>query len=135
MTDKVLIALTTDIISAFVQKNAIPPEQLPALIQAVHGALGAPTVEAAPAPVAKSLSPAQIRKSITDEALISFEDGRPYRMLKRHLTTHGLTPAEYRSKWGLPADYPMVAPAYAALRSEFAKSTGLGSRTRGRRAG
>lgn len=69
---------------------------------------------------------AQVRRSITDDALISFEDGKSYKTLKRHLSTRGLTPADYRAKWGLPSDYPMVAPSYSASRSQMAKSIGLG---------
>ena len=74
------------------------------------------------------LTRAQIRKSITHDALVSFEDGKSYKTLRRHLATRGLTPADYRAKWGLPADYPMVAPAYSEARSQLAKSLGLGQR-------
>jgi predicted transcriptional regulator len=123
--------LTAEIIAAFVSNNRVAVEQLPDLIRSVHGALGNRDREPQPQEAPRA-SAAQIRKSITNDALISFEDGRPYRLLKRHLTTHGLTPAAYREKWGLPPDYPMVAPAYAARRSEFAKASGLGSKTRGR---
>jgi len=89
--------------------------------------------EEQPAPTqdSRKTTPAQVRKSIMPEALISFEDGKPYRLLKRHLRTLGLTPEEYRAKWGLPADYPMTAPGYAAKRSEFAKAAGFGRKTRG----
>lgn len=73
-------------------------------------------------------TPAQIRKSLTEDGLVSFEDGRPYKTLRRHLTTRGLTPDQYRQKHGLPADYPMVAPSYSARRSELAKSLGLGQK-------
>jgi predicted transcriptional regulator len=74
------------------------------------------------------LTPAQIRKSITDDGLISFEDGRPYKTLKRHLAVRGLTPAQYREKWGLASDYPIVAPSYSARRSDLARTLGLGQK-------
>jgi predicted transcriptional regulator len=84
---------------------------------------------AQPEPVPMTLTPAQIRKSIKDEGLVSFEDGRTYKTLKRHLAVRGLTPAEYREKWGLTRDYPMVAPSYSAKRSALAKSLGLGQKS------
>ncbi len=80
----------------------------------------------------RKATPTQIRRSIRPEALISFEDVKAYRLLKRHLRTLDLTPEQYRAKWGLPADYPMTAPDYAQKRSQFAKAIGLGSKTRGR---
>ncbi len=80
----------------------------------------------------KLVPPVSIKKSITDEYLVSMEDGKHYRSLKRHLSVRGMTPDEYRAKWGLPRDYPMVAPAYAKARSELAKSFGLGSQRRKR---
>jgi predicted transcriptional regulator len=108
--------------------GALKIDDLPAVIRTIYGALrdagmAAPVVPSAPAdkPTAK-----QIRDSITDDALISFEDGKPYRSLKRHLTARGLTPAQYREKYGLPKDYGMVAPSYSARRSELAKANGLG---------
>jgi len=122
-----LIELTAEIVANYVANNVTPVSELPALIRATHDALAgigappAPTVEA----VSKA-SPAQIRKSITPEALISFEDGKPYKTLKRHLTTHGMTVAEYKAKWGLPNDYPTTAPAYSEARSKMAKALGLG---------
>ena len=100
---------------------------LPALIRATHDALAG--IGAPPAPTVETVTkatPAQIRKSITPEALISFEDGKPYKTLKRHLTTHGMTVAEYKAKWGLPNDYPTTAPAYSEARSKMAKALGLG---------
>jgi predicted transcriptional regulator len=126
------LRLTTDIVAAYLENNVLPSEALPSLIRSVHAAIGAKanTAEAEPQE-APQVSKAQIRKSITHDALISFEDGRPYRMLRRHLTSIGLTPAEYRAKWGLPKDYPMTAPAYSARRSELAKAAGLGSSRRG----
>jgi predicted transcriptional regulator len=122
-----LIGLTTTVVAAFVQNNRVGPAELPALIQSVHAALGGAR-QPAPEPVIapEKVTAAQARKSITSEGLISFEDNKRYQSLKRHLSNLGLTPDQYRAKWGLPADYPMVAPAYAARRSELARSMGLG---------
>ncbi len=125
-----LIELSANIVSAYVSKNSVPLAELPALIAAIHASLtrlGAP-VEAAPKPEPR----VSIRKSITPDALISLEDGRPYKTLKRHLSKLGLTPEQYRTKWGLPPDYPMVAASYAERRSELAKSLGLGQIRRNR---
>lgn len=121
------IELTVDIVSAYVSNNHIQAVDLPALIGTVHAALSdlSKPAEAVEAPVEK-LTPAQIRKSITPDALVSFIDGKPYKTLKRHLTSHGLTPREYRATYGLPDDYPMVAAGYAAQRSALAKAIGLG---------
>ena len=123
------IALAADIVSAFVANNTVPTADLPALISSVHQALAATaqltSVQSA-APEQLKAKPAEIKRSITPDQLISFEDGKGYKSLKRHLTTRGLTPAEYRAKWGLPTDYPMVAPSYSAQRSELARSLGLG---------
>jgi predicted transcriptional regulator len=134
MPDAQLTQLTSDIVSAYIERHKVEAASLPELIRTVHGALAGITSDggAEPLAAAKKPSSAQIRKSITENALISFEDGRPYRLLKRHLRSLGLTPEEYRVKWGLPADYPMVAPAYSAKRSEFAKAAGLGVTTRRR---
>ena len=123
------IELVSDIVSAYVSKNSVPPGELPGLIQSVYQSLGSLGKPAEPEPV-KLTPPVPIKKSVTPDHIISLEDGRPYKSLKRHLTTRGLTPAEYRQKWGLPADYPMVAPNYAAQRSELAKSLGLGQQRR-----
>ncbi|ACL58745.1 MucR family transcriptional regulator [Methylobacterium nodulans] len=120
-----LSGLTGRIVSAYVAYTAVPASELPALIAAVHGALaalGRPAEPEAPALV----PPVPIRKTITPDAIISLEDGKPYRTLKRHLAGRGLTPEQYRAKWGLPLDYPMVAANYAAQRSELAKQYGLG---------
>lgn len=126
-----LIELTTDIVSAYVSNNPVPVGDLPHLIAAVHAAL---QQQVAPAEQqeAEPLKPAvPIKKSITPDYIVCLEDGKKFKSLKRHLaTSHGLTPDEYRSKWGLPADYPMVAPAYSAARSALAKSTGLGRKTK-----
>ena len=123
-----LVEFTSEVVSAYLAKNHVPPAEIPALIASVHatfGALGrAPEPAAEPEKQAPAIS---IKKSVTDDYLISLEDGKRYKSLKRHLSGHGLTPAEYRAKWGLPGDYPMIAPAYARQRSELAKSIGLGS--------
>ncbi|WAJ28795.1 MucR family transcriptional regulator [Antarcticirhabdus aurantiaca] len=119
----------TDIITSYLSNNQVPASELPALIASVRAALeapagGRPAAEAEPV----DLTPAvPVKKSITPDYLISLEDGRPYKSLKRHLqASYGMTPDDYRRKWGLPADYPMVAPNYAAARSALAKSMGLG---------
>ena len=123
-----LIEMTAGIIAAYVTKNHVRAAELPDLISTVHASLAgmgsAPVAEPEPA---KLVPPVSIKKSITDDYLVSLEDGQRYKSLKRHLNVRGLTPDEYRLKWGLPADYPMVAPSYAAKRSELAKSIGLGS--------
>jgi predicted transcriptional regulator len=122
-----LVQLTADIVSAYVTNNTIEAGQLSKLIEEVHTALvRAPS--AAAEPEQKPLVPAvPIRKSITPDYIVSLEDGRKFKSLKRHLAgTYGMTPDEYRAKWGLPRDYPMVAPNYAKARSDLAKSMGLG---------
>ncbi|ACL63092.1 MucR family transcriptional regulator [Methylobacterium nodulans] len=121
------IELVADIISAYVAHNPVPVAQLPDLIATVSqtlDSLGKPAASAAEE--TPKATPAQIRKSITPDALISFIDGKPYKTLKRHLTRHGMSPDEYRSKFGLPPTYPMVAESYAVQRSELAKASGLG---------
>lgn len=126
-----LAELTADIVSAYVSKNAVRSNDLPSLISEVHQALvGLRQEPKAPEPV-EPLKPAvPIKKSITPDYLISLENGQKFRSLKRHLmTSYGMTPDDYRAKWGLPADYPMVAPNYAAQRSELAKSLGLGRKS------
>jgi predicted transcriptional regulator len=125
------IALTADIVSAYVSNNHVAPGDLPALIATTHAALtGLGKAEPAAAPAVEKLTPAQVRKSITHDALISFIDGRPYKTLKRHLTGHGLTIETYRERYGLPRDYPSTAAGYSAQRSELAKSLGLGQQRR-----
>jgi predicted transcriptional regulator len=124
-----LVEVAADVVAAFVANNSLPIAELPALIQAVHGtvvklARGAdiPTI-----PQAAAKEPmVPIRKSITPDYLICLEDGKKFKSLKKHLAGLGLTPAQYREKWKLPADYPMVAPNYAAQRSALAKKLGLG---------
>ncbi|BAQ49489.1 MucR family transcriptional regulator [Methylobacterium aquaticum] len=119
-----LVALAGQVVAAYVAHNSVPVAELPGLIASTHAALAG---LGTPAPVEeKSVPPVPIRKTVTPDHLISLEDGKPYKSLKRHLTTRGLTPDEYRRKWGLPHDYPMVAANYAAQRSELAKASGLG---------
>ncbi len=123
-----LVEMTTEVVAAYVTNNHIRAAELADLISTVHAALAGmgSTPVAEPEPD-KPVPPVSIRRSITDDYLISLEDGQRYKSLKRHLNVRGLTPEEYRLKWGLPVDYPMVAPSYAAKRSELAKSIGLGS--------
>jgi predicted transcriptional regulator len=128
-----LVEITADLVAAYVARNAVPAGELPGLIATVHASLagmgGAP--ETAPAPV-KLVPPVSIRKSVTDDYIVSLEDGKQYQALKRHLSKLGMTPEEYRAKWGLPKDYPMVAPASSAKRSALAKERGLGNIRRNR---
>ncbi|TIM69014.1 MAG: transcriptional regulator [Mesorhizobium sp.] len=122
----VLISLTADIVSAYVGNNPLPAAGLPDLIASIHSSLsgiGRATTAGQP-----SQEPAvNPKRSISPEHIVCLEDGKKFKSLKRHLSTdHGLTPDEYRAKWGLKPDYPMVAPNYAAQRSELAKASGLG---------
>ena len=121
-----LVGMTTDIVSAYVANNAVAPGALANLITSVHTALTGMSSASEPEP--EPQAPAvPIRKSVTPDYIISLEDGSRYKSLKRHLSSkYGMTPEEYRAKWGLPHDYPMVAPNYARARSELAKSMGLG---------
>ncbi len=123
-----LLELSTEIVSAYVSHNVVPAAELPELIANVYGAMAATQTDTTE--TKEPLKPAvSVRKSITDDYLICLEDGKKFKSLKRHLRTHyGLSPEEYREKWGLPTDYPMVAPNYAAARSELAKKMGLGQR-------
>ena len=125
-----LLALTTNIVSAHVANNSVALTDLPRLIREVHETLvsvgaGAPREQERPTPAIP------IRRSVTPEFIICLEDGKKLKMLKRHLkTAYNMTPEEYRERWGLPADYPMVAPNYAKQRSKLAKEIGLGTRSR-----
>jgi predicted transcriptional regulator len=128
-----LIELTADVVSAYVSNNSIQSSDLPALISEVHAALhqtlGGPA-EPEPEPQKPAVS---IKKSVTPDYIICLDDGKKFKSLKRHLRTHyDLTPEDYREKWGLPVDYPMVAPNYAKARSMLAKKMGLGQK-RGKR--
>jgi predicted transcriptional regulator len=120
-----LTALTAEVVSAYVAKNSLRPADIPDLIASVHRAFQG--LSAPPQAEPEKREPAvSIRKSITPDFLISLEDGRRYKTLRRHLTGRGLTPEQYREKWGLPSNYPMVAPNYAKQRSELARASGLG---------
>lgn len=126
------LTLTADLVASYVTYNHVPSPDLPSLITTVHGAVSGLRAVASPHPAEarqKQLPLAQVRESITPGALISFLDGRPYKTLKRHLTKHGLDPASYRERFGLPADYPMVAASYSERRAGIAKSVGLGRRS------
>lgn len=121
-----LLGLTAEIVSAHVSNNPVSVSDLPNLIQEVYRTLAGMGNEPPPAPE-KPQPAVPIKKSITPEYLICLEDGKKLKMLKRHLMTHyNMTPEEYRARWNLPADYPMVAPNYAATRRELAKKIGLG---------
>ena len=124
-----LIELTADIVAAYVGNNPLQMAELPGLISQVHSALSGITTGAAEEP-AEPLKPAvSVRKSVTPEYIVCLEDGKKFKSLKRHLRTHyDLTPEQYREKWGLAPDYPMVAPNYARQRSDLAKKMGLGTR-------
>ena len=130
-----LITLTSDIVAAHVSNNSVAVDELPTLIKNVYGALSglgaAAQEEARPEPAVS------IRASVKPDHLVCLEDGKKMKMLKRHLMTdHGMTPDEYRARWGLPSDYPMVAPEYAEKRRDLAKKIGLGRKPgqkRGRR--
>ena len=126
-TLRTTVALTTQIVAAFLSHNAVAIADLPNVIQSVYRALSG-VAAPAPAPVAEKPVPAvPIKKSVTPDYIVCLEDGKKLKMLKRHLSsTYNLTPDEYRAKWGLPPDYPMTAPTYAAQRSSLAKSIGLG---------
>ncbi len=126
-----LIDLAADIVSAYVSNNAINSAELPSLIKDTYAALQESSSGAAE-PEPEPLKPAvSIKKSITPDYLICLEDGKQFKSLKRHIRTHyDLTPEEYREKWGLPHDYPMVAPNYAKARSRLAKKMGLGQKRR-----
>ncbi|TSE12230.1 MucR family transcriptional regulator [Mesorhizobium intechi] len=121
-----IVSIAADIVAAYVSNNPLPVAELPKLISDVHAALqgiGTPAAE----PVVKLEPAVSIRKSVTPDYIICLEDGKKFKSLKRHLNVHyNLSPDEYRAKWSLPADYPMVAPNYAAARSALAKAAGLG---------
>ena len=121
------IGLTAEIVSAYISNNHLQTAELTALISSVHAAIGGlGKASESSGPTVEKLTPAQIKKSITPDALISFLDGRRYKTLKRHLSKHGLDPASYRARYGLPVDYPMVASSYSEARSALSRSTGLG---------
>jgi predicted transcriptional regulator len=133
-SDVALRQLVAQVAAAYFSNSHVNAAEIPNVIAQIASSLGgvsdgtgqAASEEASAA--GPKLSRAQIRKSITPDALLSFEDNKPYKTLRRHLATRGLSPEQYREKWGLPSDYPMVAPNYSAARSQLAKSLGLGQR-------
>ncbi len=134
-----LLKLAAEIVAAYVSNYSVAANDLPAMIKSVHAALGGLS-SGTSAEMTTSQKPAvTVKKSITPEFIVCLEDGKKLKMLKRYLRSrYNLSPEEYRAKWGLPADYPMVAPNYAAQRSEFAKKIGLGRSSppaKGRRRG
>ncbi len=124
-----MLGLVTDIVAAYVSNNKVEAKELPAVIKTVHDTLSGLQSPQASSTRSKSKPAVPVKKSYTDDYIICLEDGKKLKMLKRYLRTrYGMSPEEYRAKWGLPANYPMVAPTYAAKRSEFAKKIGLGKK-------
>ena len=122
-----LLKLASQIIAAYVSNNPLPVSELPGMIKIVHSTLGGLTGVGTADPVTNQKPAVPVKRSITPDYIVCLEDGKKLKMLKRYLrSNYKLSPEDYRSKWGLPADYPMVAPNYAAQRSEFAKKIGLG---------
>ena len=133
-TGKNFIDLTTTIVSAYVSNNPMPASDLPALISQIHAALLRVSTGRAELPLEPAKPAVPVKKSMTADYLICLEDGKRFKSLKRHLRTqYSMTPEQYRDKWGLPADYPMVAPNYAVARSQLAKKMGLGQQRRRRK--
>ena len=126
-----LIGLTSKIVSAYVSRNVVQPSDLPGLINTIHQSLKSLGEPAAPAePVVDQKPAVPVKKSVFPDYIVCLEDGKKLKMLKRHLkSSYGLSPDDYRAKWGLPSDYPMVAPNYAKARSEMAVKIGLGKRS------
>jgi predicted transcriptional regulator len=121
------VALTAEIVSAYVANNPLPPAELPTLLSSVHAAIaGLDDATASSEPEQEIPTAAQIRRSIKPGGIVSFIDGKSYKTLKRHLTKHGHTPESYRERYGLPRDYPIVAASYSESRANIAKSLGLG---------
>ena len=126
-----LMELTTEVVSAYVANNSLAVSDVPNLIKDVHAALGVLSTMAGAQYVEKPKPAVSVKKSLGHEYLICLEDGKSFKSLKRHLKTHyDLSPEQYRQKWGLPVDYPMVAPAYAERRSLLAKEMGLGRKSK-----
>ncbi len=127
ITTEDVLRMTTDIVASFVSNNTIPAETVPNVIREVHREVHKLATTPVEKPVEKAKPAVPISKSVTDDYIVCLEDGKKLKMLKRYLRSNfNMTPDEYRRKWNLPADYPMVAPNYAKRRSEFAKSIGLG---------
>jgi len=134
MTDSInAVELAAEIVSAYVSNNSVPAAELATLLNDVHNAIVRVSTGTVVAPVEPAKPAVSPKKSITDEYIICLEDGRKFKSLKRHLRTqYNLSPEQYREKWSLPSDYPMVAPAYAKARSNLAKQMGLGQQRRKR---
>ena len=129
-----LLALTTDIVSSHVANNAVQVSELPQLIQHVYAALASAGNSAAALAPSRPQPAVPVKKSVTPDFIVCLEDGKKLKMLKRHIKArYNMTPEEYRERWGLSSDYPMVAPNYAAQRSELAKQIGLGTKRSRRR--
>lgn len=124
-----LLNYVAEIVAAYVANNSVPTGDLPQLLSSVHSALQG-LGQAREKPGEPLVPAVSVKKSVTPDYLISLEDGKQYRTLKRHLRTRGMTPHEYRTKWGLPANYPMVAQSYSEQRSKLAQDSGLGSKRR-----
>jgi predicted transcriptional regulator len=121
------VEMTAEIVSAYVANSTVKPDELPALIRQAHDALKGISNGPAEEPAAPAIPAVPVKKSVTPDAIVCLEDGKKFKSLKRHLRTkYDLSPEQYRAKWGLPRDYPMVAPNYAAARSALAKQMGLG---------
>jgi predicted transcriptional regulator len=137
MTDaagKSFIDLTANIVSAYLSNNPTPASEIPNLISQVHSALLRASGGRAEAPLEPAKPAVSVKKSIAPDYLVCLEDGKRFKSLKRHLRTqYNMTPEQYREKWGLPPDYPMVAPNYAVARSQLAKKMGLGQQRQGRK--
>lgn len=130
---EMLIELTADVVAAYVSNNPVPAGDLPNLIADVHAALGRVGTSIEQPVVDKQKPAVNPKRSVHDDYIICLEDGKKFKSLKRHLMTHyNLTPDQYREKWGLDASYPMVAPNYAAARSQLAKQMGLGRKRKGK---
>ena len=131
---KSFIDLTANIVSAYVSNNTTPASEIPALISQIHAALVRVSAGRVEAPLEPAKPAVSVKKSVTAEYLVCLEDGKRFKSLKRHLRTqYNMTPEQYRDKWGLPPDYPMVAPNYAVARSQLAKKMGLGQQQRRRK--
>lgn len=124
--DDRLLSLTAGIVTAYVSNNHIQPSDVPEVLTNIYRTMWDIESKRKPVELPPKLTPQEIDRSITTDFLISFEDGKPYKTLRRHLAMQGLTPDEYRAKWGLGPDYPMTAPSYSKRRSELARALGLG---------
>ncbi len=128
MEDKNLLAeITADVVSSYVAKNKIPADELPGLITTIHNTFARLSGQEVATPLVEQIPAVPVSRSISDDYLVCLEDGMEFKSLKRHLKSHhNLSPEQYREKWALPVDYPMVAPSYSLKRSRLAKENGLG---------